>query len=88
MTGLAQAKGDLVFLIDSDLEEEPELREFVQAMRIPVADAAGAPNIADVTDVVYGVQRQRRGRLFERWSGRAFFGSSMSSRTVPFPRTS
>jgi len=25
MTGLARAKGDLVFLIDCDLEEEPEL---------------------------------------------------------------
>src|SRR3990167_1001725 len=24
MTGLAQAKGDFIFLIDSDLEEEPE----------------------------------------------------------------
>ena len=25
MTGLAHARGDLVFLIDSDLEEDPEL---------------------------------------------------------------
>jgi putative glycosyltransferase len=74
MTGLAQAQGDLVFLIDSDLEEEPELlQEFVQAMQPSVADTAGAGAIGDVTDVVYGVQRQRRGRLFERWSGRAFF---------------
>ena len=27
MTGLAHARGDLVFLLDSDLEEEPELLE-------------------------------------------------------------
>jgi putative glycosyltransferase len=74
MTGLAQAQGDLVFLIDSDLEEEPELlQEFVQAMQLSVADPAGAGAIGEVTDVVYGVQRRRRGRLFERWSGRAFF---------------
>ena len=34
MTGLAHARGDLVFLIDSDLEEEPELlRRFTHTLR-------------------------------------------------------
>jgi putative glycosyltransferase len=62
MTGLAEARGDLVFLIDSDLEEAPELLiEFSEALRDGRAD------------VVYGVQEQRRGDLVERASGRLFF---------------
>ncbi len=62
MTGLMHARGDLVFLIDSDLEEDPELlATFADTLR-----AAGA-------DVVYGVQRVRRGGFFERWSGNLFF---------------
>src|SRR3954467_2021177 len=62
MTGLTHARGDLVFLIDSDLEEDPELlASFGEAM-----SQTGA-------DVVYGVQRGRRGGLVERWSGRLFF---------------
>jgi putative glycosyltransferase len=47
-----------VFLLDSDLEEEPEwLRSFSEQME------------SDVCDVVYGVQAIRKGGLFERWSG-------------------
>ncbi len=62
MTGLAEARGDLVFLIDSDLEEAPELIvEFSKAM-----DDGRA-------DVVYGVQDQRRGGFVERSSGWLFF---------------
>lgn len=64
MTGLAQAKGDLIFLIDSDLEEEPEwLESFAQQM------------IQDRCDVVYGVQQRRKGNWFERWSGQIFYTS-------------
>ena len=62
MTGLAHARGELVFLIDSDLEEEPELLQAFHA----TMQAVG-------TDVVYGVQAARRGGLFERVSGWAFF---------------
>jgi putative glycosyltransferase len=62
MTGLAHACGDLVFLIDSDLEEDPELL-------IPFADTLRSSQ----ADVVYGVQRERRGGLIERWSGKVFF---------------
>jgi putative glycosyltransferase len=60
MTGLSQAVGDRVFLLDSDLEEEPEwLLLFAEKM--------------DGYDVVYGVQDSRKGGRFERWSGRWFY---------------
>src|SRR3954464_985692 len=62
MTGLTHARGDLVFLIDSDLEEEPELLARFNE-RLAVGDC----------DVVYGVQKERRGGLLERWSGSLFF---------------
>lgn len=62
MTGLAHATGERVFLIDSDLEEEPEfLLSFDAQMN------------SDLSDVVYGVQEQRKGSWFERWSGQWFY---------------
>lgn len=62
MTGLRHAKGDLVFLIDSDLEEEPEwLIPFAQQMK------------TNECDVVYGVQGARKGGLFERCTGWFFY---------------
>jgi putative glycosyltransferase len=62
MTGLANAKGERAFLIDSDLEEEPEcLVAFADQMR------------GDPCDVVYGVQEQRKGGWIERWSGQWFY---------------
>lgn len=62
MTGLAHSKGELVFLIDSDLEEEPEwLETFAQQMK------------KDRCDVVYGVQKHRKGGWVERWSGQWFY---------------
>lgn len=62
MTGMAHARGDLVFLIDSDLEEPPELLPtFLDVLR------------RENADVVYGVQRARRGGAFERLSGRIFY---------------
>lgn len=62
MTGLRHARGDRVFLIDSDLEEEPEfLLSFSQQMQ------------AQGCDVVYGVQESRKGGWFERWSGEWFY---------------
>jgi putative glycosyltransferase len=64
MTGLAHAKGERVFLIDSDLEEEPEwLLSFDEQMKQARCD------------VVYGVQERRKGNWFERWSGRWFYRS-------------
>jgi putative glycosyltransferase len=62
MTGLAHARGERVFLIDSDLEEEPEwLLSFSKQMA------------RDCCDVVYGVQERRKGGVFERWSGQWFY---------------
>jgi putative glycosyltransferase len=62
MTGLTMARGDLVFLIDSDLEEEPE---WLQLFYERLQNAA--------VDVVYGVQAERRGGLTHRLGGWAFF---------------
>ena len=62
MTGLARAKGRRIFLIDSDLEEEPEwLQSFAEQMD------------RDGSDVVYGVQERRKGGWVERWSGDWFY---------------
>jgi putative glycosyltransferase len=62
MTGLAHTTGRLVFVLDSDLEEAPELLlDFHAEMR-----RTGA-------DVVYGVQPRRKGSLWERASGSLFY---------------
>lgn len=62
MTGLAYAKGQKVFLIDSDLEEEPEwLLKFDEQM------------FQDQSDVVYGVQKTRKGGFFEVIMGAIFY---------------
>ncbi len=63
MTGLSHAKGEFVFLIDSDLEEEPELLgEFWEEL-----------HKGKDLDVVYGVQESRKGGWFEEWSGNFFY---------------
>lgn len=60
--GLSQAQGDLVFLIDSDLEESPEwLVLFHQEMMASAADA------------VIGIQTTRKGRGLERRGGGIFW---------------
>lgn len=62
MTGLAHVRGERIFLIDSDLEEEPEwLIRFDQQMQ------------RDGCDVVFGVQNERKGNFLERWSGLWFY---------------
>lgn len=62
MTGLAHATGDLIFLIDSDLEEQPEwLQPFLAQLQ------------SDQADVVYGVQHRRKGGAVERWTGALFY---------------
>ena len=62
MTGLAHARGERVFLMDCDLEEDPAwLITFDEMLRTTGAD------------VVYGVQGQRKGDWFERLSGHVFF---------------
>jgi putative glycosyltransferase len=62
MTGLSHAKGGLVFLIDSDLEEEPEwLLAFDEQKQ------------REGCDVIYGVQGKRKGNFFERVTGFFFY---------------
>ena len=63
MTGLSHARGDYVFLIDSDLEEEPELLDIFWK---ELGNSTGV-------DVIYGVQEKRKGGLFERISGWFFY---------------
>ncbi|TYL91747.1 glycosyltransferase family 2 protein [Bradyrhizobium rifense] len=75
MTGLAQASGDLVFLIDSDLEEQPEdLATLYQ--RFSQGDC----------DVVYGILTTRRGNLFARLPGATFFSLLDLLSDHPVPR--
>ncbi|MAL78743.1 MAG: glycosyl transferase [Sneathiella sp.] len=62
MAGLAHSKGDYVFLIDSDLEEDPD---WLRAFSIQMAE--------ENCDVVYGIQSQRKGGWFERWSGNLYY---------------
>lgn len=78
MTGLAYARGELIFLIDSDLEERPEwLLPFLSQLR------------NDGCDVVYGVQRARKGRFVERSSGVLYYGliRALSQMDVPTDMT-
>ena len=74
LTGLAHARGELVFSLDSDLEEDPDwLGPFYERMQ-----ETGA-------DVVYGIQQKRKGRLFERISGALYYVifRLLSSHRVP-----
>ena len=66
MTGLAHATGDLVFLVDSDLEEPPELfmRLYERLRSAPAADPI---------DVVFATQTVRKGGIFERVTGALFY---------------
>jgi putative glycosyltransferase len=75
MTGLAHAKGDLVFLIDSDLEELPEdLTHFYR--RFQQGDC----------DVVYGILESRRGGFFGKIPGALFFSLVDLLSDQPLPR--
>ena len=60
--GLEYCRGEKVFLIDVDLEEEPEyLIKFSEQMT------------SEELDVVYGVQQKRKGGWFEKLSGSVFY---------------
>ncbi|MEH2610427.1 putative glycosyltransferase [Bradyrhizobium sp. AZCC 1693] len=74
MTGLGQARGNLVFLIDSDLEEPPELLSRFHD-RLNEGDC----------DVVYGVQEMRKGSSLERMTGTMFYSvvDALSDHRLP-----
>jgi putative glycosyltransferase len=75
MTGLEHADGDLIFLLDCDLEEEPEnLNRFYDEMTLTGAD------------VVYGIQDKRKGKWFERTSGYIYFNLMNLLSDYPLPR--
>lgn len=62
MTGLMHAKGDLVYLLDSDLEEDPKcFKIFLKKLK------------RDKLDMVYGVQEKRRGSFLDKISGLIFY---------------
>lgn len=62
LAGLSEAKGDLVFLIDSDLEEDPAwISHFFEKMCVTKAD------------VVFGLQKRRKGGMFENITGIIFY---------------
>ena len=62
MTGLSFATGESVFLIDSDLEEEPE-------WLLPFTER----RTTEKCDVVFGVQNSRRGGFVERITGPMYY---------------
>lgn len=75
LAGLEAADGDLVFLVDSDLEEDPGLlAAFHEELR-----RTGA-------DVVFGVQETRKGGLVERLGGALFFAVFNALASPPLPR--
>ncbi len=63
MTGLVHTEGDLVFLIDSDLEEAPELLLTLWEEKVKNIDY----------DIIFAVQGKRKGSWFEKISGSIFY---------------
>ncbi len=62
LAGVMAAKGEIVFYLDVDLEDQPEwLDSFMQEMS------------RHQSDVVYAVKEERKGNFFRRWSGRLFY---------------
>jgi putative glycosyltransferase len=75
MTGIEHATGEFCFLIDSDLEESPEvLTEFSNVMR------------ATEADVVYGFQNVRKGNWWEQVTGRVAYRLFDMLLAHPIPR--
>lgn len=75
MTGLDHANGEFVFLIDVDLEEPPELMTcFYEEMQ------------KGRWDVVYGVQKERKGDIAKRIGGRLGWWLIQTMVPVQIPR--
>ncbi len=78
LTGLSYARGNHIFLIDSDLEEDPE-------WLLPFHETLRSRN----SDVVYGVQERRKGAIFERFTGWLFYTlfNYLTNTPLPFDAT-
>ncbi|HEY0653477.1 MAG TPA: glycosyltransferase family 2 protein, partial [Chryseosolibacter sp.] len=75
MTGLQHTRGDYVFLIDCDLEEDPSLLKVFWEKLLT----------NESLDVVYGVQVKRKGGWFERNSGRFFYTLLSYLSSIKYP---
>ncbi|GEA07029.1 glycosyl transferase [Alteromonas sp. KUL42] len=75
MVGLAYCKGERIFLIDSDLEESPEL----------LLQFSNSLDENSDLDMVYGIQKKRKGGFFERVSGTLFYRTVNSLVDIPIP---
>jgi len=75
MTGLSYTCGRRVFLLDCDLEEDPELLEQL----IVEMDKRAC-------DVVFGVQQERRGSWFSRVTGDLYYQIVNAVSGITFPR--
>ncbi len=64
LAGMSMARGQRVFLIDSDLEEAPELVKTFWSR---------AEELGSEIDVIYGIQKRRKGGFFESKIGGAFY---------------
>jgi len=78
MTGLQHSSGDYVFLIDSDLEEKPEL------FNVFWEELKGSEDV----DVIYGVQHKRKGNWMERVSGRLWYLLFSALADIDYPADS
>ncbi len=80
IAGLSHARGEFVFLIDCDLEEDPGLlAQFWKEMHAP-----GNGGI----DVIYGIQKKRKGGFFERSLGRFFYKALNYLISIEYPADS
>jgi putative glycosyltransferase len=75
MTGLSYTRGRRIFLLDCDLEEDPELLEQLVAEM----DRRRC-------DVVFGVQQERRGGWFNRVTGDLYYHIMNAVSGIKFPR--
>jgi putative glycosyltransferase len=78
MVGLGHADGDLIYLLDCDLEEPPEIFGELYA---PIASAPPDRPV----DVGFGVARTRKGGVVERMGGALFYWvlNSLSGVDIP-----
>lgn len=75
MAGLKRATGDYVYLLDSDLEEEPEwLLDFWNMLK------------DTKSEVVFGVQKKRKGGVIERITGNLYYLILNLLSEVKFPK--